>query len=129
MDRLRDATLVLSHLPVTVPQADVELAFKQFGPLRGVKLETADSDTSRRATIQMENKEDAMNARKELHGSLLGGCVVSVTWAVTKRCIWIGDLAPTVTGPMLKEAFSRFGEVERAYIATNPSTLRSKGYG
>lgn len=43
--------------------------------------------------------------------------------------LYVGNLSPDADKASLKELFSMFGTVEKAYIITNHQTGRSKGYG
>jgi RNA recognition motif-containing protein len=43
--------------------------------------------------------------------------------------IYVGNLAYSVTDDDLREAFSAFGEVERASVIMDRDTGRSKGFG
>ncbi|MDR0581299.1 MAG: RNA-binding protein [Holosporaceae bacterium] len=51
------------------------------------------------------------------------------TWWTMGKKLYIGNLAYSVTGDMLRNTFSKVGEVESATVVTDKVSGRSKGFG
>ncbi|KAK3266653.1 hypothetical protein CYMTET_24732 [Cymbomonas tetramitiformis] len=53
----------------------------------------------------------------------------SMNFRDDQRTLWIGDISESITDKILENAFGQFGTVLRAWVAKDPHTRRSRGFG
>jgi len=104
-----------SLIPATT-DADVRELLKPFG----VKVVDMYLNAPKGfAFAKLEGKESAVRVAAKLNGSKFKGRVLRATRAYNNASLWVGDLNPYVTNELLFEAFSQFGQVERAIVSTD----------
>ena len=128
--------LVVGNLPDQAPQ-DLEAAltqvFSRYDQVHECEVLQDNEGTSRGfAFVRLASTAKAEQAKAELDGSQLGaGGPIKVRWALDSATLFVGDLAPTVTADVLREAFRQFGNVVDCRVERDPPELggKSKLYG
>jgi len=73
-------------------------------------------------------RSQAENAVANLNGRMILGREVKVRFAASNSSVKVSNLHPTVSNELLFEAFSNFGEVEKAVVVTDERG-KSLGHG
>ena len=140
-------TLFVGHLPDAVPPEDLQDALSAaFGkyedPLDCQVLTHSETKASRGfAFVKMRTPAAATKIKADLDGTRLrvgtaagpsdNALPLKVRWAINTSTLFVGDLAPQVKAPELKEAFRQFGSVVDCRVEFEPPELggASKLYG
>uniref|UniRef100_A0A7S2C8J7 RRM domain-containing protein n=1 Tax=Haptolina brevifila TaxID=156173 RepID=A0A7S2C8J7_9EUKA len=132
--RLR--ALFVGNLPDANPvelEAALNRVFGQYDVVQECEVLTDKSGISRGfAFVQLATGSKAERAKAALDGTkLLSGGPIKVRWALDAATLYVGDLAPTVTADVLREAFRQFGNVVECRVEKEPAELggRSKLFG
>lgn len=75
-----------------------------------------------------DTRLNAETAKQAVDGSFRMGRTVRVRFATHAAALKVLNLGPVVTNELLHQAFSQFGDVERAVVVCDDRG-RSKGYG
>eukprot|EP00899_Mesostigma_viride_P004753 jgi/Mesvir1/14279/Mv09710-RA.1 len=121
--------LFVGNLVPSATEGELRALFSKYGEVAECIIQKKDNQPRGFAFVRMDFKHSAEKARDELNGKLFKGKELLVRKAINNATIWVGDLGGNVTNEVLAEAFSQFGEVEKAVVVTDPLTKRSKGYG
>jgi len=60
---------------------------------------------------QFRTRKQAAEAKKALYKAVIGGRAIRLGWAQKNTNLFVGDLDPSVTTEMLREAFAKFGPI------------------
>ncbi|KAJ3342306.1 RNA recognition motif-containing protein [Gonapodya sp. JEL0774] len=96
----REARLIVRNLPFTVNDAKLRSLFSDFGTLKDVKLPLK-APTSENSLgtprgfgfVEFESRKEAEAAIEKVNGTTVGGRIVAVDWAVSKR-VWEEEVKP-----------------------------------
>merc|ERR1711994_333900 len=80
------------------------------------------------AIVTFTSRESAYKAQRDLSGKTLEGGKNLRVRPSPDAAVWIGDLPSIATNELLKQAFSRFGPINRAIVCCD-TRGRSLGYG
>ncbi|MEW5305268.1 MAG: hypothetical protein WDW36_007821 [Sanguina aurantia] len=109
---------------------EVRELFARHGTVKEVVfVGKRDGKSSQVALIRMASRSDAETARKAIHHADLKQRSLTVRWSNTSRALWIGHLHESVTNEMLNAAFAQFGTIERAVVACDMQSNKSRSYG
>jgi len=61
--------------------------------------------------VQFKTRQEAGNAKKNLHRTVVGGRAIRIGWAQKNTNLFVGDLDPSITSEQLREVFRRFGPI------------------
>jgi len=116
--------LFVGSLPPEVKEDEVKEMFGKYGTIIEFYLNSAKNF----AFIRMDTRDGAHRAQMELDGKTIHNRQIRVKRAPHPACIWIGKLPGMVSNEVLAEAFSMFGEIERAVVACDERG-KAKGWG
>lgn len=98
----------------TTPDS-LQKLFEEFGKVG----EVIRPDGKSFAFVQMDLAENALRAINELQGCVLDGVTLRLRLALSNAAVWVGDIPRWVDNESLASAFQRFGDVERAVVASD----------
>jgi hypothetical protein len=111
------------------PIADIRLISGQ-GPASYAFVEFSTSDAAVKALAMSGSEFDGRALRVELANQKGGGgAVPPANPQALSAELFVGGLAPSITGDMLRMHFSRWGAVQEANVMTHRQTGVSKGFG
>ena len=114
-------------------ESDLKRTFGKFDTVAECEVLRDEAGISRGfAFVRLREARNAERAKAELDGTrFAGSAAVKVRWALSTATLFVGDLAPTVTADVLREAFRQFGNVIDCRIESEPPELggASKLYG
>eukprot|EP00472_Partenskyella_glossopodia_P010078 CAMPEP_0197537130 /NCGR_PEP_ID=MMETSP1318-20131121/55908_1 /TAXON_ID=552666 /ORGANISM="Partenskyella glossopodia, Strain RCC365" /LENGTH=443 /DNA_ID=CAMNT_0043095225 /DNA_START=345 /DNA_END=1676 /DNA_ORIENTATION=- len=122
-----DAIIFVGDLSRTVKDKDLRAVMEQHGTVVNVdiKRDRVTNNNLGYGFVQFENHEQALKAKKALHGVEVGGRKIRTGWAQRNTSLFVGDLDSFVNEGVYRKAFARFGNLveEETYFKVD------KGFG
>lgn len=116
--------LFIGGLPEDYTQSQCQALLEPFGPL----LECYVPQGKSFAIVTFESRECAYKAQVALSGKTLEGGRMLKVRPSPDAAVWVGDLPVIATNELLRQAFSRFGPINRAIVCCD-TRGRALGYG
>lgn len=116
--------LFIGGLPENYTQAQLQSLLEPYGSLSECYLPTGKAF----AIVTFDSRECAYKAQIGLSGRTLEGGRALKVRPSPDAAVWVGDLPSIATNELLKQAFSRFGPINRAIVCCD-TRGRSLGYG
>lgn len=107
--------LFVGNLPNDLSENDFQKFFEPFGELSEVFLNAARGF----GFLRLDTRHHAENARATVDGQMYRGRPLRVRFAAHGAALRVKYLSPHISNEMLAEAFSIFGEIERAIVAVD----------
>jgi len=104
--------LFVGNLASGTTEEDFKKLFSKYGELSEVFVH---SDKGF-AFVRMDTRANAETAKYELDGELINGRQLRVRYATSGAALSVKNLSPMVSNELLEQAFSQFGQVERAVV-------------
>jgi len=116
--------LFIGSLSTEVKEDELKEMFSKYGNI----VEFYVNSQKNFAFIRIDSRDGAQRALAELDGKTVHGRQIRVKRAPHHARVWVGKLPYNVSNEILADAFSMFGEVERAVVACDERG-KSKGWG
>jgi hypothetical protein len=116
--------LFVGSLPPDTKEEEIKEMFTKYGSIVEFYLNAQKNF----AFIRMESRDAAHKAQMELDGKTFHNRQIRVKRAPHAASIWVGKLPAIVSNELLADAFSTFGEIERAIVACDERG-KAKGWG
>jgi hypothetical protein len=116
--------LFVGSLPPDSKEEEIKEMFAKYGTVVEFYLNAPKNF----AFIRMDTRDGSHRAQLELDGKTVHNRQIRVKRAPHPACIWVGKLPTTVSNDLLAEAFSIFGEIERAVVACDERG-KARGWG
>lgn len=116
--------LFIGGLPEDYTQAQLQNLLEPYGALSECYLPNGKAF----AIVTFNSRECAYKAQVGLSGRTLEGGRALKVRPSPDAAVWVGDLPNIATNELLKQAFSRFGPINRAIVCCD-TRGRSLGYG
>ena len=135
------STIHVANLSPAIHGDMLRSIFAHFGPIVDIRLisgqgpasyafvEFGTPDAAGKALAMSGSEFDGRALRVELANQKGGGSVPPQNPQALSAELFVGGLAPSITGDMLRMHFSRWGAVQEANVMTHRQTGVSKGFG
>uniref|UniRef100_A0A0K0E5F6 ELAV-like protein 2 n=1 Tax=Strongyloides stercoralis TaxID=6248 RepID=A0A0K0E5F6_STRER len=129
--------LIINYLPTSFKNDDLREYFSKFGPIESCKL-ICDKTTGQSlgyGFVQFISINDAITAREKCNEAVILDKKIRVSFArpsseqIKGANLYVSGLAKDITEELLKEMFSRFGEIINARVLRDSATGKVKGVG
>uniref|UniRef100_A0A914XMI8 RRM domain-containing protein n=1 Tax=Plectus sambesii TaxID=2011161 RepID=A0A914XMI8_9BILA len=101
--------LFVGNLPMDVKEAELKALFAPHGEISECFLSGKGF-----AFLRLDTRAHAESAKEAVDGTMMHGRPIRVRFAVHGAAVRVKELSPYVSNELLYQAFSNFGEVERA---------------
>jgi len=107
-----EACLFIGDLARGLTEEQLKEPFDQYGAISvEIKRDRTTGYSLGYGFAQFRTKKDAAEAKKGLYKAVIGGRAIRLGWAQKNTNLFVGDLDPSVTTEMLREAFAKFGPI------------------
>ncbi|XP_036400946.1 paraspeckle component 1-like isoform X1 [Megalops cyprinoides] len=107
--------LYVGNLPTDLTEDDFKKLFAKYGEANEVFINRDRGF----GFIRLETRMLAEIAKAELDGTLMKNRTIRVRFATHGAALTVRNLSPAVSNELLEEAFSQFGQVERAIVVVD----------
>eukprot|EP00127_Corallochytrium_limacisporum_P004231 Clim_evm176s157 gene=Clim_evmTU176s157 len=111
------AKIFVGNIGSTASEQELRMACTQYGEVGDIYIKHSSSRAW--AIVQMDYTRNARNAIEDLNGIVIGGQPVLVRPCAHRYSLWVGNIGTGVSNEILYQAFSKFGDVERAVVASS----------